>query len=400
VLSSEPAPSSRRPLATKAFIEFGVDPNAKGPDGLSLLTVAAASEGFPLDTVRALIEKGADVNARCPDGQTALDFAQRQGRTPRVDLLLKSGAKLGETASQPAPDPTPAASLRAAVERSIPLLQGSDATFLRKAGCVSCHNNTLAALELAAARKHGIRVNEEAAHKQVKTIGNYIDMWRDRALQGIGIPGDADTISDAATDAMAYYLKNQQLPDGRWLPLANRPPIEVSEVQVTALSLRALQAHGIKTQRPSYEGAVKLAAAWLAKAQPRDTQERAFRLLGLSWAGAPPELIQNVARELTAEQHGDGGWSQTARLSSDAYATGQALTALQESGAAKPSDPVCERASQFLLRTQLGDGSWFVQSRAVPLQPYLESDFPHGHDQWISAAATAWATRALAIMMP
>jgi hypothetical protein len=45
-------------------------------------------------------------------------------------------------------------------------------------------------------------------------------------------------------------------------------------------------------------------------------------------------------------------------------------------------------------------GSWYVQSRAIPLQPYFESDFPHGHDQWISAAPTSWATTALAMMTP
>ena len=50
---------------------------------------------------------------------------------------------------------------------------------------------------------------------------------------------------------------------------------------------------------------------------------------------------------------------------------------------------------QFLLKTQLGDGSWWVRSRAIPLQPLFESGFPHGPDQWISAAATNWAALAL-----
>jgi ankyrin repeat protein len=405
------APPLDAGFATRNFLAHGVDPKAKGPDGLSLLTVAAASERLPVETVRALIEKGADVNDKCPDGQTALDFAKRQGQTPVVDLLLKSGAKPGTGAVMAAHEPKPAASPRAAVERSIPLLQKSDATFLRKAGCVSCHNNTLAEETVSAARKRGIRVDEEIAHKQTKTIGDYLEKWRERALQGVGIPGDADTVSyillalaaegytpDPATDAMAYFLKNQQLTDGRWLPLANRPPIETSEIQNTAVALRALRLYGIKSQRPAYDRAVKLAAAWLQKAQPRDTQDRAFRLLGLSWAGADKDVVQSAARDLIATQRPDGGWSQTATLESDAYATGQSLTALHESGALKPADPVCQHASQFLLKTQLGDGSWYVRSRAVPLQPYFESDFPHGHDQWISAAATAWATRALSGM--
>jgi hypothetical protein len=66
-----------------------------------------------------------------------------------------------------------------------------------------------------------------------------------------------------------------------------------------------------------------------------------------------------------------------------------------ESGTISATDPVFKNGSQFLLRTQLADGSWYVKSRAFPFQPYFESGFPHGHDQWISASATNWATMAL-----
>ena len=50
-----------------------------GPDGLSLLTITAASEGLPLDTIRALIKKGADVNAKCPDGQNRRKSREKGG---------------------------------------------------------------------------------------------------------------------------------------------------------------------------------------------------------------------------------------------------------------------------------------------------------------------------------
>ena len=84
-------------------------------------------------------------------------------------------------------------------------------------------------------------------------------------------------------------------------------------------------------------------------------------------------------------------------MQSDAYATGQALAALRESGVVAASqEPALRRGVEFLLRTQLVDGSWLVKSRAVPIQAYFESGFPHGADQWISAAGTAWAVRALA----
>jgi hypothetical protein len=33
----------------------------------------------------------------------------------------------------------------------------------------------------------------------------------------------------------------------------------------------------------------------------------------------------------------------------------------------------------------------------VPIQPYFESGFPHGRNQFISAAGTNWAAMALAL---
>jgi hypothetical protein len=49
-----------------------------------------------------------------------------------------------------------------------------------------------------------------------------------------------------------------------------------------------------------------------------------------------------------------------------------------------------------LLRTQLEDGTWYVPSRAIGFQPYTDAGFPHGPDQFISAAATSWAVIGLA----
>jgi hypothetical protein len=129
----------------------------------------------------------------------------------------------------------------------------------------------------------------------------------------------------------------------------------------------------------------------------RSTEDRAFQLLGLGWSAAAKETIKKAARALAAEQRPDGGWAQIPTLSSDAYATGQALVALQQSGALMPADPMVQRGNRFLMQSQLGDGSWFVTSRAIPLQPHFESGFPHGRDQFISAAATNWATMALSL---
>jgi hypothetical protein len=74
--------------------------------------------------------------------------------------------------------------------------------------------------------------------------------------------------------------------------------------------------------------------------------------------------------------------------------------ALAESGAAAAGDAGRQRGIEFLLKTQQADGSWHVKSRAVKFQPYFQSGFPHDHDQWISATATALATVALGNTLP
>ena len=394
--------------ATTLFLQHGADVNTKDPHGRTLLMLASASDEIPVDVVTWLIAHGADVNATTPAGETALGHARMRGTTPIVDLLRKAGAIDRPAPAAPPTPAAPAASPRAAIERSVPLLQRTDAAFLKQAGCVSCHTNTLTAMTVAAARAQGLPVNDETARQSLRTIAAFVDGWREKLIQGIGIPGDADAVaytllgmaaeqypSDAATDAMTHFLRRQQMPDGQWRPLAHRPPIESSDLQATTMSMRALQLYASKSDRAQSDTAIRLAANWIGEAPASSTQDRAFQLLGLTWGHGPTPVIQRAVRALTALQRPDGGWAQLPTLTSDAYATGQALVALNESGALISGDPAYQRGVQFLLNTQFADGSWFVKTRALPIQPPFEIGFPHGRDQWISAAGTNWATMAL-----
>ena len=122
-----------------------------------------------------------------------------------------------------------------------------------------------------------------------------------------------------------------------------------------------------------------------------------MRLSGLTWSGAAEGEVRGAARALLALQRSDGGWGGNPHMKSDAYATGGALVALAESKVTKVNDTPYQLGVEFLLSTQFPDGSWHVRSRSIKFQPYFESGFPFGHDQWISAAATAWAAQALAL---
>jgi ankyrin repeat protein len=409
--------------AVRLMLDHGADVNAFDPLGRTPLMYAAVSDLIPVDVVKLLIERGADVNARNrhkeagDSGLTALDIARRHGDTAVVELLVKSGAT-GTAPSLPALKPVRDNNIRSAIERSIPLIQRADGNFIPKAGCVSCHNNSLAAMAVSAARKTGVHVDEQLAGQQVKANVFGLGKLRDRLHQGFFIPvGDFFAPSilsyvlvglvaegyqpDLNTDAVAMFLRSRQMADGQWAFAAAdaRPPLCSDYIGQTALSMRALQIYAPKTDKAEYQKSVQLAAAWLAKAQARTNDDREWRLIGLAWAGASKDLTQQAMRELIAAQRSDGGWSDIESMESSAYATGKALVALQRAGM-PVSDAAYERGVRFLLSTQQEDGSWYVRTRAMAFQPYFDAGFPYGFDQWISAAGSSWATMALALASP
>ena len=376
--------------------------------GPNLLQTVALSPAIPMDTIRTLISRGANVNAKTAAGLTTIDFAKRQGHDTLVQVLTEAGVK----DENPAPlqlQPKPAGSARAAIEKSIPALQRADVAFLQKAGCVSCHNNSLAAMMVASARAKGVRVNEQIARDQLRRIAAFLQENSERALENEGLPGGIDTVSyillglaaekypsDPITDVWARYVKNNQAPDGRWKCGSLRPPLESSDFEVTAASIRSVRAYGPKSQRAEYDKAAERAVQWLEKSQPVNTEDYAFKILGLSWGGGSQEAIRKTAQQLLALQRSDGGWGQVTALATDGYATGQALVALRESRVMAVNNPAYQRGIQYLLNSQLEDGSWYVRTRAPSFQPYFDSEFPHGPDQFISAAASNWASMALA----
>jgi squalene cyclase len=129
-------------------------------------------------------------------------------------------------------------------------------------------------------------------------------------------------------------------------------------------------------------------------------EDRNMQLLGLECMGAGDGTLRTLAKGILSAQRPDGGWAQNAFLTSDAYATGQTLVALVKTGQLKPGDAAYQRGVKYLLSTQHADGSWYVRSRSPKFQPYFESGFPYGHDQWISAMATGWAATAVAMGLP
>jgi ankyrin repeat protein len=392
------------PESIRYVLDHGADVNATDVDGRTPLMYAANNDRLPLETVQLLVGKGADVNAKSHEGETALASARLHGNTPIVDFLIASGAK--GTAPSPStlrflPNNTAAD----AVRRALPLMQKADLSFTQKSGCVSCHNEGLTGMALAAARTAGFHTDEPMEAKEVKAVASFFGDWRERLLQGMAPGGPAYTLEglhaehyqpDLTTDAIARYIRLRQFPDGHWDVGCggSRNPLCGDEITNTANSLRALQLYAPSADKPAVDKQVQLAAQWLAKAPIHTHEDRTFRVFGLAWSGGNSQALGNAVHELTATQRADGGWSDNPYMTSTAYATGEALVALHEGGVSL-TDPAWRRGLQFLLKAQVDDGSWYVKSHSYGTQPYFDAGFPHGTDQWISAAATNWAVMAL-----
>jgi hypothetical protein len=203
--------------------------------------------------------------------------------------------------------------------------------------------------------------------------------------------------SSLATDALVSYLAAKQRSAGNWMGQgATRAPMQDGDFSRTAMAIRALVEYGTPARKTEFALRVRRAGDWLAGQTPVSTEDRVMQLLGLTWADAHSAVRDSGRRELLAAQLTTGAWAQTPYLAGDSYATGQVLYALREVGTS-PSDPALQRGATFLTRTQEEDGTWYVKSRAMKIQPYFESGFPHAHDQWISQAATAWAAMGLAV---
>jgi squalene-hopene/tetraprenyl-beta-curcumene cyclase len=280
--------------------------------------------------------------------------------------------------------------------------------------CVSCHSNSLPAMTVALARKKGFVVNEDQAKKElgfaVATDAPYLEPMR----LGSTIGGASNTLgytlmgmaaaaypADALTDAHIQYLSIHQSPDGAWRNPAYRPPEEYSAFTTTAVVLRAINLYPIPGRRQEFEQRISRAKKWLLSAKAYSVEERSMQLNGLADAAATAGERAQFVKALKDVQNSDGSWSQLPGMPGEAYATGEALYALYVSGAVPTKDRVYQKGVEWLLHNQLADGSWFVPTLAVPVQPHtFESGFPHGWHQFASEAGSSWAAMALLFTLP
>jgi N-acyl-D-amino-acid deacylase len=323
-------------------------------------------------------------------------------------LATLSGSSLFAEDAKPA-----ASAIRDAIGKTIPLLEKGSAGSAEQRTCFTCHNQAVPVIAIIEARDRGFEIDEENLQRQLKHTTAHLTRGKKGYLAGKRQGGGVVTAGYALwtleagehkpgelTAAVTGFLLDYQKKADHWSQGGNRPPSSGSHFTATYLALRGLEYFGTEEQAAKIEERKKTVGKWLHETTPSDTEDRVFRLRSLGYVDADEKTIQQAVTELIEQQRDDGGWAQLADSNSDAYATATTLVALLRDGNLNADHPTVQRGIGYLLDTQQEDGSWHVVTRAKPFQKYFESGFPHGKDQFISMAASSWATIALTLVLP
>jgi ankyrin repeat protein len=312
----------------------------------------------------------------------------------------------------------PATTSVAAVRRALPALEESAKAFVANRSCVSCHHNILPILTLRLAASRGFTIDRAILESVERKTFRELTGARafDEAAQGASVndptPNDSWLLIAAHESGLTpnptngIYAKRiaSWQHDGHWTTSDFRPPHSSSVFTATATAVRAIRAYLPDEMREAREAAVAGARRWLVSTAPASTEDATFRLLGLVWANAAPDEVAAATRDLLKLQKPGGGWAQLAdQYTADAYSTGEALYALREAGTPSAST-AWRKGIAFLLSAQAADGTWHVRTRMIsPAEvspPYFTTGFPYKKDEYLSYAASCWATMALLSGMP
>jgi ankyrin repeat protein len=401
----------------KTLMDSGAKVNVQDYRGFSPLMLAAATDRANPEIVRLLLARNADKQPKTRAGETVSDWAAKFGDAEVIRAL--GGAPKTEVANvrlsaesreARARQGEAVGDARAAMQRSVSLLERTTTQFFGKANCFACHEQPAASFAVGAARSKGIAIDEKAANERWAQLTSALNVTQ---LEGAAPLGAADNnlylaealvrtgyAPDRKTDILAANLAAYQGGDGGWhLPGYTRSPIQDNDFSRTAMAIRALKTYGTPGRAAEMKERIERAKQWLLHASPITTEDFDMRLSGIAAAGAPASDLRKLAEPILAKQQPDGGFAQRDGFASDAYGTGMTLWVLSNAGVVQPNSDVYRKGVKFLLGTQAADGSWHVSSRATKFQIYFESGFPYGHDQWISTMATGWASAALALSL-
>ena len=338
-----------------------------------------------------------------------------------LGLCLSRPALAHEPTSIP---PATTEQIQRTVERAIGYLQTECAAWLNTRKCAACHHVPMPLWALSEADRQGYAIDKKfVADTTESLLGS-----RDKLMASKIFPNPADppdprpqgrglnmglpflavaaqslpSLEERQKQSLKLIVKEivkKQQPDGSWEFFATlrRPPINESQTTDAAWIIMALEGEMGPDAPESQREALSRAIAWLDAAKRSDIhQDKVLKVLLGARTAKARETMRATIDELLALQRADGGWSQTVpELKSDAFATGQTLYVLSLAGYTAER-PEIKRGIDFLVATQMPEGSWPMISRSTPNGSPGSSKLLTP----ITCAASSWATLGLARLAP
>jgi len=324
-----------------------------------------------------------------------------------LSLLMASSTAFGAAPVSPATGVTKDGVGRA-VERGLVFLKQDALAWKKKYNCASCHHASLVIWSMHEAQRRGIAVDRPFLAEMTKWVAQSGDgktgvprpagipkALNSKAVQftlGLGADPAPNDVSQAGMKLMLKTVEGDQLENGSWAawPETRPPFFGGSNDSMTALATLAVLPAATAGDAAA-KTTLDKAAGWVTRTKTDDDpQSVALRLVLWRRLGRSTEDCQPLVDRIKGRQNADGGWSQAPDMTSDAWATGQALYALAHAGLG-PGEPAIARGHAFLIKTQRDDGSWPMTSRPIkPGGAGSTSLVP------ITGAGTAWAVIGLA----
>ncbi len=300
-----------------------------------------------------------------------------------------------------------AGDVNSAIDRGLAFLAKDAVAWRDEHKCASCHHAALVVQAMNEAKQVGHAVDEPVLAEMTKWLTE-AGTGKTSLPRPEGIPKGLNTkpiyyalglesnptpdeTSTKALELLLATVKEDQTENGSWAawPNTRAPIFGYSDENMTLLALLSLVPATAKDE--SAKTALDKGVQWLSATKTsEDSQSLALRVILWRRVGRPSEESKPWADIIASRQNADGGWSQTPELASDAWATGQALYALLDSGMTA-EDEAIRRGVQFLIDTQREDGSWAMTSRpAKPEDPPSKNLIP------IIGGGSAWGVLGLA----
>jgi hypothetical protein len=298
--------------------------------------------------------------------------------------------------------------VESAIDRGLGFLVKDALAWKKEHNCASCHHAALVICSMRDARQIGRDIDEPFLAELtnwIATSGNgKFGLTRPASAPNaaspkaiyfalaLGTERKPDTAAQEGLKSLLGTVKAEQTENGSWSAWPDtRPPLfgssDESLTLLATLAILPAATAGDAEAQIVRDKAIK----WLSETKSDDDpQSTALRLVLWTRLGRPADEWQPLIRQIKERQNPDGGWSQANEMSSDAWATGQALYALA-CGQVALDDPVVGRGQTFLITTQRPDGSWPMTSRPTkPGGQGATSLIP------ITGAGSAWAVMGLA----